>query len=132
MTASRSFMVVAWSLLTLGYACDHDTSAWLPVGERAADSMECRVADDCTLMPSAITCCGECDPVPPFQAVPHTDVDAWLIEVETRCAGKPPACDPPSCEAAPPGCEAHAACVSGHCMVVANDACRTLVVAAIR
>jgi hypothetical protein len=82
-------------------------------------------------MPAAITCCGECDPVPPFEAVPHTAVDAVLIELETRCAEKLAPCEPPVCESLPRGCEAYAACVGGQCIVLQSDSCSGLRVAVV-
>ncbi|MEO7731472.1 MAG: hypothetical protein ABIY55_10900 [Kofleriaceae bacterium] len=93
------------------------------VDRETADPAACWVDDDCTLMPSVLTCCEECDPVPPFDAVPRTAVDAVLIELETRCASKPPICRRRSCEAAPPGCEARAICLRGRCAVVQTEAC---------
>jgi hypothetical protein len=87
---------------------------------------ECRTDDDCTLMPAAITCCGECEPVPPFEPVPRTAVDSVLLELETRCAERPGPCDPPVCEKSPPGCQADAICHAGRCLVVQSGACSGL------
>lgn len=121
-------------MLAFVYACDRVTSSSSPEPDRQAlrdSTIECRVDDDCTLMPAAITCCGECDPVPPFEAVPHTAVDAVLIELETRCAEKLAPCEPPVCESLPRGCEAYAACVGGQCIVLQSDSCSGLRVAVV-
>ena len=107
-------------------ACDREPSAAgaaTEIAQAPPGTLECRVDDDCTLMPAAMTCCEECEPVPPFEAVPRTAVDAMLIELETRCAAKPSICGPRSCEAPPQGCQAAAVCVRGRCSVVQTDAC---------
>lgn len=75
------------------------------------------VDDDCGLLPSQLNCCGECDPVPPFDAVPRESIDALLLELETRCAETPIGCVAPVCEPMPPGCSARAICVEHRCEV---------------
>lgn len=79
---------------------------------------ECSVDADCTLMPAAITCCGECEPVPPLEAVPRTFLDALLLENESACAPTTRLCEPPACASVPAGCAARAVCRAGRCTVV--------------
>jgi len=81
---------------------------------------ECTKDDDCTLMPSRLTCCGECEPAPPFEAIPREDLDSLLLELETDCAPQTRLCEPPVCEVVPPGCMARARCVDGSCEVEAT------------
>lgn len=126
----RNVMLAGWLVLALVYACDREPSSWLPYRQGDPAAIQCRAQDDCTLLPAVLNCCGECDPVPPFEAVPSTEVDALLIELETRCAEKPRLCEPLSCEVAPPGCEAYATCVRGRCEVVQSGSCGPLVVTA--
>jgi hypothetical protein len=87
---------------------------------------ECVVDDDCGLMPSMMTCCGECDPAPPFEAVPRTAIDARLIELETSCGETSVVCEDPVCEIAPAGCVARAICLNGVCRVI-ESGCAALV-----
>jgi hypothetical protein len=96
------------------HACGHMGGSY----DEAA--LECVTDDDCGLMPSEITCCGECEPVPPFEAVPRTAIDARLLELETYCAERTIECVPPSCAAAPPGCTARATCDRGTCRAITS------------
>jgi hypothetical protein len=93
----------------------------------------CEIDDDCGLVPGALTCCGECPPAPPFQAVPRTQLDAMLLELELACAqptivgdeqtegsGAIACLAPPACEPVPAGCVARAACRDGRCVVIAR------------
>ena len=111
----RGLVLVGWSVI---FAAACDRPAFVPDGD------QCRVDDECTLMPSVMNCCGECDPAPPFEAVPRTTVDARLLELETVCGQRTNVCEPMDCDVSPPGCQASATCVAGHCMVVQNSACR--------
>jgi hypothetical protein len=77
----------------------------------------CRTNDDCTLLPSRMTCCGECAPAPPFEAVTRQEMDALLIELETTCAQSTRLCTPPVCEPPLRGCSAQARCSVGRCVV---------------
>jgi hypothetical protein len=115
------------SLVSL-HACERITSTFERSEPVSASSIgvECMVDDDCGLMPPLMTCCGECDPSPPFEAVPRTAIDARLIDLENYCAERGQACDPPICEIAPPGCVARAICVRGTCQVV-ESGCAVLV-----
>jgi len=128
-TARRGRTICAVLVACALAACDRDPASGATV-ELAPAAIECRVDDDCTLMPAVMTCCEECDPVPPFEVVPRTAVDAVLIELETRCAAKPPICEPRSCEVPPPGCQATAICVQGRCSLVQTDACSARLVVA--
>ncbi len=85
----------------------------------SSETTECASDDDCVLLPSALTCCVECPPAPPFEAAATWVLDGMLIEQETVCAeGRH--CPEVECELPPPGCVAHAACVASHCVVVAS------------
>ena len=128
----RAAVLACWSILAFVHACDRLPSSSGSASQlsREPPTIECRIDDDCTLLPPAMTCCGECDPVPPFEAVPRTAVDALLLELETRCAEKPGPCQPPACESSPPGCEAYSTCVGGHCMVVQSGSCSGFLVVA--
>lgn len=77
---------------------------------------ECVVDDDCVLMPSVISCCGECDPRPPFHAVTGKALDALRMELDAMCEDSCGECDPPVCEPLPPECYASAACIDGRCV----------------
>jgi len=78
---------------------------------------ECTEDDDCTILPSELTCCGECEPAPPFVAVTRDVMDALLLEHETRCARSTRLCHPPTCEAPANGCSAEARCAAGRCVI---------------
>lgn len=128
-------VLACWACLVFVYACERvapsDSSGPVSgsvIDERTRESaqVDCRIDDDCTLMPYAMTCCGECAPAPPFTAVPRTTIDALLLELETRCAEKPGPCDAPVCAVAPPGCEAYATCIGGRCTYVQSGACSGL------
>jgi hypothetical protein len=96
-----------------------------------APETECVVDDDCGLVPATLNCCGECPPAPPFEAVPRSELDAMLIELETTCAERSIGCaSVPACEPVPAGCHASAACTAGRCVVV-EDGCGPLVSVAI-
>lgn len=81
--------------------------------------VECVVDSDCALMPALVTCCGECDPVPPFRAIPRLMLD----ELRGQCEPPERVCDAPVCSPSPPGCIAHATCGANTCGVVANEFC---------
>jgi hypothetical protein len=120
---SRAICAALASCALLSCERDPTAGAAAKVTQEAPRAIECRVDDDCTLTPAVMTCCEECEPMPPFEAVPRTAVDAMLIELETRCAAKPPICEPRSCEEPPAGCQATAICVEGRCALVQTDAC---------
>jgi hypothetical protein len=77
---------------------------------------DCVTDDDCVLMPSLVTCCGECEPSPPFRAAPRSD----LTDLRSDCLRREQLCDPPVCTAKPAGCEARAVCRSGTCAVISH------------
>lgn len=94
---------------------------------------QCSRDEDCTLAPSALTCCGECPPAPPFEAAPVWEVDARYIENENRCLAPEISCGDESregdasreqevidCPQIPAGCTARAACTSGRCTAVTS------------
>jgi hypothetical protein len=87
--------------------------------EPAERATQCMRDDDCALLPSALTCCLECPPAPPFEAAPAWILDGILIENETTCATRR-WCPEVECGALPAGCEAHAACEEGRCVAVAT------------
>ena len=80
---------------------------------------ECAIDEDCGLMPSLVTCCGECEPTPPFEPVPRSE----LAVLRGDCFPRERICDPPVCTPKLLGCEARAICKSGMCTVVANQQC---------
>ena len=87
----------------------------MPGGEAAA---QCVRDDDCVLLPSALTCCVECPPAPPFESVPSWVLGGMLIQLETDCAERDRACQAVRCEPVPEGCVARAGCVNGRCVAV--------------
>jgi hypothetical protein len=84
---------------------------------------ECKQDADCALMPALFTCCGECEPMPPFQAVTKRRLDALRSDTDAQCAPPTRLCDPPICSPLSPACEARAICVEGACRVEATHAC---------
>jgi hypothetical protein len=96
-----------------------------PAGATAAPedrdrSAQCVRDDDCVLLPSALTCCVECAPAPPFEPVPSWVLGGMLIQNETDCAERDRACQEVRCEPAPRGCVARAACANGRCIAVTS------------
>lgn len=78
---------------------------------------ECRVDDDCELVP-IVTCCGECKPAPPFESVPRSAIDTLLLETEERCLRDDRPC--PVCARPPRGCTAAPRCAQGTCTFTAT------------
>ncbi len=114
---AKVLLVAGAAALALGHACEDLSEAPEDLG--SAVEPECKVDDDCILMPSEMTCCGKCDPAPPFEAVPRSAVDSRLIELETECASRTRWCESPVCDITPPGCAADAACIAGRCQAIA-------------
>ncbi len=85
----------------------------------SSETTECESDDDCVLLPSALTCCVECPPAPPFEAAAVWVLDGMLIEQETVCA-EGQHCPEVDCEPLPVGCVARAACAAHRCVVVAS------------
>jgi hypothetical protein len=83
-----------------------------------AGPAECVRDDDCVLLPSALTCCVECPPAPPFEPAPSWVLGGMLVQNETDCAGRDRACPEVRCEPVPEGCRARAACAGGRCVAV--------------
>jgi hypothetical protein len=110
-------LLVGVAALVLGQTCEQQARN---VAIESSDARECDVDGDCTLMPSRMTCCGECEPVPPFEPVPRIAVDSQLLQLETACAAMIRPCEPPVCELVPPGCTAYAICLDGRCRVIAS------------
>lgn len=77
---------------------------------------ECEADRDCVLMPAKVTCCGECEPVPPFEAATRATLDWLRADTAAHCAPER-LCDSPPCAEAPVGCEARAVCRNGRCVV---------------
>lgn len=86
----------------------------------AGESVQCLGADDCVLLPAALTCCVECPPAPPFEPAPSWVLGGMLIQLETDCAERDRACPAVRCEPVPAGCVARAACVRGRCAAVSS------------
>ncbi|HEY5922234.1 MAG TPA: hypothetical protein VIV11_11210 [Kofleriaceae bacterium] len=104
--------IAAWLL----FACEKQPAQPPPPDPTA----ECVRDEDCTLMPSELTCCAECPPAPPFEAAPAWVVDGLYIEVEHRCLDTAQPCPEIRCAPLPSTCSARAACVRGTCTVVAT------------
>src|SRR5512138_2386899 len=67
--------------------CERFPFDWQPAEPASqAEAPQCVRDDDCALLPSALTCCVECPPAPPFEAVPTAVIAGLLIENETVCA----------------------------------------------
>jgi hypothetical protein len=88
-----------------------------PIGERSG---QCVRDDDCVLLPSALTCCVECPPAPPFEPAPSWVLGGMLIQHETDCAERDRACQEVRCDPVPAGCAARAACVNRRCVAVTS------------
>lgn len=86
--------------------------------DRLTPNAECLVDDDCGLAPAFVSCCVECPPAPPFEAMTRTELDALWWDLESRCAESSSACVPVSCPVVPRGCVARAVCDSGRCRVI--------------
>lgn len=117
LTGTTLFLV--WAGLGLLTVKCVDSTPGMPISLLPAPA-ECVEDDDCTLMPSRLTCCGECPPAPPFEAAPRVELDGLLIEMETDCAPETRRCEPPICEVVAPGCTARARCIAGRCQVEAT------------
>jgi hypothetical protein len=111
------YLAVSWSALVVGYSTSSRSLPQQPAATEPEPG-ECVVDDDCGLMPSQMTCCGECPPAPPFEAVPRTAIDSRLLELETDCAPQTRLCIPPVCEPVPAGCDAQAICIDHRCRLV--------------
>lgn len=81
-------------------------------------TVECTHDDDCGLAPAFVSCCVECAPAPPFEAVTRDELDALWLDLEARCAESSSACVPVTCPIVAPGCVARAVCDHGRCRVV--------------
>lgn len=84
---------------------------------------ECARDTECALVPAAFTCCGECEPAPPFEAVSTELLDEVRGEWADRCAPATRACEPPACASVPEACAARAICDRGACRVAVTSAC---------
>jgi hypothetical protein len=89
-----------------------------PVVITAPDAGECATDEDCVLLP-VLSCCGECPPAAPFEALTRAELDAELIVEEEHCAREDHDCAEHACEPLPAGCRPRAACVATRCEVVA-------------
>lgn len=105
-------------LLPAIFACEKARSDQAPARDApAGEPAQCVRDDDCVLLPSALTCCLECPPAPPFEPAPSWVLDGMLIENDTVCPARW-RCPPIECDAVPPGCVARAACRGGRCVAV--------------
>jgi hypothetical protein len=78
---------------------------------------ECRTDDDCVLVPSLMSCCGECPATPPFEAAPREMLEELRRELDDSCARR--ACEPVTCERT--DCTARASCRLGRCEAIAGE-----------
>lgn len=109
---TRSSFIVAMLVLA---ACD----SWPSLATSEAESSaQCVRDEDCTLVPSALTCCAECPPAPPFRAAPLWTVDRMYIENEHRCLATEIGCPEITCARVQAGCTARATCARGRCTAV--------------
>lgn len=107
---------IALALLVMA-ACDR----WPEMTtSEASSNAQCVRDEDCTLVPSALTCCTECPPAPPFVAAPTWVVDGMYIETEHRCLATEIDCPEITCAKVPAGCTARAACAQGRCVAIAT------------
>jgi hypothetical protein len=130
---SSSLIALAAAALAVG-SCRRGGAPPSPVdpptakGKPAADPSEpgeCAADEDCVLMP-VLSCCGECPPAPPFEAVTRAELDSALIESEWHCTDKEHDCTGFACEALPEGCQARAACREGRCTVIESGCAPTV------
>lgn len=84
---------------------------------------ECYSDEECALRPAQITCCGECEAVPPFEAVARTTLLELRANTDESCAPTTRLCDPPVCAPLPAGCEVRAVCRGGSCRAEATALC---------
>jgi hypothetical protein len=109
--------------ILLAASCDRGppelAAAPRPAGPSQA-AVECARDDDCVLLPSALTCCVECPPAPPFEPAPSWVLGGMLVQHETDCAERDRACPEVRCEPVPEGCVARAACAAGRCIAVSS------------
>lgn len=111
-------MILLAAVPVIAQPCEQPRPA-TPAADDNGAANRCAVDDDCGLMPSVLTCCGECPPAPPFEAVPRTAIDAALLELETTCSARTLACvETPACDSVPVGCEARAVCDHGRCRLI--------------
>ena len=116
-------MISRASLLAILLAASCEPAPQERAGTAAAQRtdespVQCVRDDDCALLPSALTCCVECPPAPPFEPAPSWVLGGMLIQHETDCAERDRACQEVRCEPVPEGCVARAACVNGRCVAV--------------
>jgi hypothetical protein len=72
------------------------------------------------LVPSALTCCTECPPAPPFEAAPTWVIDAMYIENENRCLATEIDCGDIECPQVSAGCTGRAVCAEGRCTALST------------
>ena len=128
---------ILWIGLALRASCDREVSqptippaippAIQPAATPApgAADLPCETDQDCVLRPSFITCCGVCDPAPPFQAVSRKRLDVLLWQTDALCTPRTRPCAPVSCSTRPATCEAGAVCHAGECRVIQSAECAT-------
>jgi len=102
-------------------SCERSPLERAAAAQPASDqSAQCVRDDDCVLLPSALTCCIECPPGPPFEPAPSWVLAGMLIQNETDCAERVRACPDVRCDPVPEGCRARAACAAGRCVAVTS------------
>jgi hypothetical protein len=98
--------------MTIVQTCELDDGPAVEV------AIECVTHEDCGLVPAFVSCCQECEPAPPFEAVPRSKLDAIWLDLEPYCAETASRCEQIPCPTIPPGCVAFAACIHGQCRVI--------------
>jgi hypothetical protein len=106
--------------ILLAAACDRASDLAAAARASEGEPAQCVRDDDCVLLPSALTCCVECPPAPPFEPAPSAVLGGMLIEHETECAQRDRACPEVRCDPVPEGCRARAACAKGRCIAVTS------------
>lgn len=125
-----SQLVTAWGALAwlgavglLFYSCHDLYVVEDDIRTHVDHASECIEDQDCVLTPSILTCCGECDPAPPFEALPRARLEEQRATLAERCAPVTRLCEPPTCAPVPAECRARAECRAGVCQAVANTKC---------
>jgi hypothetical protein len=87
-------------------------------GAEQESTAQCSRDEECMLVPSALSCCAECPPAPPFEAAPTWVIDGMYIENENRCLATEISCGEIDCPVIPAGCSAQPVCLEGRCVAV--------------
>jgi hypothetical protein len=112
-----SVVVATFALATPPTASNHADDQRIEPANPAA--RECQTDADCVLLPALVTCCGECDPEPPFEAIPRSTLEQLRSDTDEQCAPRTRLCEPPQCFSADR--RARAECRNGTCRAVTSE-----------